>query len=203
MRVVVAAFQPKIVPGRSCGTCNLCCKLPEIREVESPRSVLCKHWSVKTRCSIYACRPAVCRDFFCNWLLIETLGPEWQPERSRIMLQSVAHPDGHQGLSAHVDPDFPDNWLLPPYYPQLKRWAVKAQQHTKAIGPIYFVLAVIHRRNFLILPDHDIDLGDFEGRDQVEIERRVSNGRIEVLARKKGDPSRRFGEKISAFVLPA
>jgi hypothetical protein len=140
--VVVAAFQPKIVPGRSCGTCNLCCKLPEISEVESPRSVLCKHWTLKTRCSIYAGRPAVCRDFFCNWLLIETLGPEWQPERS-----------------------------------------------------------VIHRHKFLILPDGDVDLGDFDEHDQIEIERRVSNGRIEVLARKK--KASLAGEKINAFVVSA
>lgn len=199
--MVVAAFQPKIVPGRSCGTCNLCCKLPEISEVESPRSVLCKHWALKTGCSIYACRPAVCRDFFCNWLLIETLEPEWQPERSRIMLQSLAFPEGHQCLSAHVDPDFPDNWLLPPYYSQLKRWALKAQHHTKAVGPIYFVLAVIHRHKFLILPNRDVDLGDFDEHDQVEIERQVSNGRVEVLARKK--KAGLSGEKISAFVVSA
>jgi hypothetical protein len=117
------------------------------------------------------------------------------------MLQSLAFPDGHQGLSAHVDPDFADNWLLPPYYPQLKRWALKAQHHTKAVGPIYFVFAVIHRHKFLILPDGDVDLGDFDEHDQFEIERRVSNGRIEVLARKK--KASLAGEKISAFVVSA
>jgi hypothetical protein len=203
MRVVLAAIQtlPKIVPGRSCGTCNLCCELLSISEVETPRSVLCKHWTLEKHCSIYACRPDACRDFFCNWLLIETLGPEWQPERSRIVLQSLALPDGHQGLSAHVDPNFPDQWLSPPFYPQLKAWAEKAQRHTKAVGPIYFVIAEIHRRKFLILPDRELDLGEFEEHNQIEIERRLSNGRIELLARKREADLANLGQNITTLTV--
>lgn len=182
----VSPLESKIVPGRSCGSCTLCCKVFAVPEVESPRSVLCKHCIPNKGCSIHSSRPPICREFFCNWLLIDTLGPEWQPERSKIVLQSVAVAGGHQGLSVHADPDFPNNWRQPPYYPQIKAWAAKAQQNTKQIGPIYFVIAEVHHRKYLILPDHDVDLGDFEDRDEIQIERRLSNGRIEVFARKKG-----------------
>jgi hypothetical protein len=186
----VSPLESKIVPGRSCGSCTLCCKVFAVPEVESPRSVLCKHCVPEKGCSIHASRPPVCREFFCNWLLVETLGPEWQPERSRIVLQSVALAGGHQGLSIHADPDFPENWRLPPYYSQIKAWAAKAAQHTKQTGPIYFVVAEIELRNFLILPDRDVDLGIFQDKEIMEIERQARNGQIEITARKARSAAR-------------
>jgi hypothetical protein len=126
----------------------------------------------------------VCREFFCNWLLIDALGPEWQPERSKIVLQSVALAGGHQGLSVHADPDFPENWRLPPYYTKIKAWAAKAAQNTKQTGPIYFVVAEVDLRKFLILPDRDVDLGVFQDKESIEIERQVRNGHAEITARK-------------------
>jgi hypothetical protein len=181
----VSSLESKIVPGRSCGSCTLCCKVFAVPEVESPRSILCKHCVPNKGCSIHSSRPAICRQFFCNWLLIDTLGPEWQPERSKIVLQSVVVADGHQGLSVHADPDYPESWRQPPYYTQIKGWAAKAAQHTKQTGPIYFVVAEVDLRKFLILPDRDVDLGEFKDNEQIEIERRSFNGRIEIGARKK------------------
>jgi hypothetical protein len=178
------SLEAKIVPGRRCGSCTLCCKIFAVPEVESPRSVLCGHCVAGEGCSIHHARPAICREFFCNWLLIETLGPEWQPERAGLVLQSVALPGGHQGLAIHVDPDVPDRWRAQPYYGRIKAWAAKAQQQTKPDGPIYFVIAEVHRRNFLVLPEREVDLGDFDDHEQMTIERRVANGRIEVFARK-------------------
>jgi hypothetical protein len=132
----------------------------------------------------------VCRDFFCNWLLIETLGPEWQPERSKIVLQSVTLAGGHQGLSVHSDPDYPENWRLPPYYTQIKGWAAKASQHTKQSGPIYFVVAEVNLRKFLILPDRDVDLGIFEYNEKIEIERYARDDQIQITARRAGSFAR-------------
>jgi hypothetical protein len=180
----VSLLESKIVPGRSCGSCTLCCKVFAVPEVDSPRSILCKHCDPGKGCSIHLSRPPVCREFFCNWLLIETLGPEWQPERSKIVLQSVALAGGHQGLSIHADPDFPENWRLPPYYSQIKAWAAKAAQHTMQTGPIYFVVAEIDLRKFLILPNRDLDLGVFQDNESIEIERQSRNGLTEITARR-------------------
>jgi hypothetical protein len=179
-----STLESKIVAGRSCGACTLCCKVFSVPEVDSPRSVLCKHCVPEKGCSIHLARPQICRDFFCNWLLVDALGPEWQPERSRIVLQSVALPGGHQGLSVHADPDHPDGWKSPPYYDQIKGWARKAEQHTKEFGPIYFVVAEVDRRKLLVLPEKEIDLGLFGDGESIEIQRLVSAGRIEIRARK-------------------
>jgi hypothetical protein len=179
-----APLELEILPGRSCGSCTLCCKVFAVPEVESPRSILCKYCDPGKGCSIHFSRPPVCRQFFCNWLLVETLGPEWQPERSKIVLQSVALAGGHQGLSIQADPDFPDNWRLPPYYAQIKSWALKASQHTMQNGPIYFVISEIDRRKFLILPDRELDLGVFKDSESIEFERQSRNGRTAITARK-------------------
>jgi hypothetical protein len=172
------------VPGRSCGSCTLCCKVFAVPDFDKPRSVLCRHCVAEQGCSIHATRPAICRGFFCNWLLVDSLGPEWQPERSKLVLQSVVLNGGHQGLSVHVDPDFLENWRLPIFYTQIKRWAAKAAQATQATGPIYFVVAEVDLRKYLILPGRDVDLGVFENDETIQIERRVANGQIEVVARK-------------------
>jgi hypothetical protein len=177
-----APLASKIVPGRSCGSCTQCCKISPLPEVASPRSVYCKHCIPQRGCSIYASRPSLCREFFCNWLLLDELGPEWQPERSKLVLQSLALPGGHQGLFIHADPDFPDGWRTPPYYGRIKDWAAKAERNTKNVGPIYFVLAGVHLRKFLILPDCDVDLGIFEDHEGIEITRCVTNGRIALAA---------------------
>lgn len=180
-------LESRTVSGRSCGSCSLCCKVFPVPEVDSARSVMCRHCIPGKGCGVHASRPAICRNFFCNWLLLDTLGPEWQPEQAKMVLQTIAFPDA-LGLVVHVDPDFPDHWRIEPYYARIKGWALKAQQQTKATGPVYFVMAEIHRREFLVLPDREVDLGEFEDDEEIEVERRVSNGRIEVSAKKKHKP---------------
>jgi hypothetical protein len=178
--VVTSSLDSRIVPGRSCGSCTLCCKVFAVPDFNKPRSVLCSHCEPSRGCSIHSSRPRVCREFYCNWLLLETLGPEWQPERSKLVLQSVALKGGHQGLAVHVDPDFIDNWRLPIFYGQIKTWAAKALAHTQASGPIYFVVAEVDLRKYFILPDRDLDLGIFKHGETINIERTIENGRIEL-----------------------
>lgn len=57
---------------RDCGTCALCCKLPQIVNsvgglTDKPAAKWCKFWSVKGGCGVYETRDPVCRDFNCFW----------------------------------------------------------------------------------------------------------------------------------------
>ncbi|HEX4826999.1 MAG TPA: hypothetical protein VFV12_02145, partial [Xanthobacteraceae bacterium] len=47
----------------------------------------CRHCKPGRGCRIYDARPQICRQFFCGWMVSATLGPEWKPERSKIILQ--------------------------------------------------------------------------------------------------------------------
>lgn len=69
---------------RSCGSCTLCCRLPEIDEFAKPPDVACSHCT-GSGCAIYDGRPQVCRDFLCRWMT--------NPGLSRYMATAdVAHP---------------------------------------------------------------------------------------------------------------
>lgn len=109
---------PTIVPGRSCGTCTLCCRLPDIDLFDKPANAWCRHCIEGKGCSIYADRPSVCRDFLCLWMTDEALGEAWEPARSHMMI----YRQGPQ-ITVLVDPDHPDIWRREPYHAQLRAWA--------------------------------------------------------------------------------
>ena len=51
------SHQPHLVPGRACGTCMMCCKVPYIKEFEKPAGVWCRHAVPGKGCGIYESRP--------------------------------------------------------------------------------------------------------------------------------------------------
>ena len=76
----------RVVPGRACGTCTLCCKVIAVADFDKLPGVWCPHCVRGKGCGIYETRPTDCRTFFCEWMLTPSLGPEWKPERSKFAL---------------------------------------------------------------------------------------------------------------------
>lgn len=113
---------PTIVSGRSCGTCTLCCRLPDIDLFDKPANAWCRHCIEGKGCSIYADRPSVCRDFLCLWMTEEVVGEAWEPSRSHMMI----YRQGPQ-ITVLVDPGHPDIWRREPYHAQLRAWADEAE----------------------------------------------------------------------------
>ncbi len=110
------------VEGRSCGTCTLCCKLFDIRELDKPQFEWCKHCAIGQGCKIYDQRPQECRTFNCSYLIEPALGEEWRPSKSKIVLTM----ESGNLVGVHVDPDRPDAWRREPFYSQIQRWAKTA-----------------------------------------------------------------------------
>lgn len=113
---------PAPLESRSCHGCTLCCRLPDIDDLDKPADAWCRHCIAGKGCSIYADRPKLCRDFLCRWMLDDGLGPEWEPSRSRMMVYG----QGEQ-ITVLADPDRPDLWRHEPYMSQLKGWAADAE----------------------------------------------------------------------------
>ncbi len=85
----------RLVPGRECGDCTVCCAVPTIDdpEIQKKPGIHCRHCA--TGCTIYESRPKSCRDFFCAWRMMPRLGPEWRPDRSGIFsMLDMAKVDG-------------------------------------------------------------------------------------------------------------
>jgi hypothetical protein len=57
---------------RRCGTCDLCCRLLGVEEIQKPAFQKCpriaKPRGAAGACSIYESRPAACAGFRCGWL---------------------------------------------------------------------------------------------------------------------------------------
>jgi hypothetical protein len=111
------------LPGRSCGTCTLCCRLPEIDELSKPANEWCVNCVAGKGCAIYDDRPKLCRDFLCFWMVSERLGPEWDPSTANMMVYRQG-----QQITVLVDPAHPSAWRREPYSTQLRQWAVEARE---------------------------------------------------------------------------
>jgi hypothetical protein len=106
-------------PGRSCGGCTLCCKVYTIPELNKPMGRWCPICAPGRGCVRHAERPQTCRAFDCLWITADFLGPEWKPDRSKLVL-SVTRDNV---LSIQVDPGAPTAWRAEPYHSQILRWA--------------------------------------------------------------------------------
>ena len=107
---------------RSCGTCTLCCRLPEIEALSKPADAWCRHCTGHS-CAIYVDRPQLCRDFLCRWMTDPAMPDHWQPLRSHMLV----YEQGPQ-VTVLVDPDHPDVWLQAPYSAELQRMAETAEE---------------------------------------------------------------------------
>lgn len=115
MEALQSVAGPVLIEGRSCGTCSLCCILPDIDEFDKPANVVCRHCRTGEGCVAYETRPATCRDFYCLWRTDASLGPEWEPVVSGMMLYA----QGPQ-LTVLVDPEHAEDWRRGPYLGELE-----------------------------------------------------------------------------------
>jgi hypothetical protein len=110
-----------LIPGRTCGTCNVCCIIPAIDEPELQKqsSVPCVNCGEHGSCKIYQSRPDVCREYYCYWRYKTNLDEAWRPDRSGVFINALEEPA-------------PDDLLGPPIelrilWPQALTWPPFAQ----------------------------------------------------------------------------
>lgn len=73
-----------LVPGRSCGACTACCRVLEIKALDKPAGILCRH-NTGRACGIYAERPETCVQWHCLWRRIGALPDALRPDRSGVV----------------------------------------------------------------------------------------------------------------------
>jgi hypothetical protein len=147
MQQAITLTQP--APGKSCGGCTLCCKVLKITTLNKPHGTWCSHCQPGVGCRVYDDRPEECRTFLCGWLVNSQLGPQWKPDKSRLIVTNAA--DGN-GLAIRCDPGYPNAWRKEPYHSQILQWAKAAKTQD---GPI--VVAVGNRLT-VIAPEGEFPL---------------------------------------------
>jgi len=163
-----AAGTPALVPGRSCGTCTMCCKLLDIDVLEKPRGVWCTHCNPKAGCTAYDTRPQACRGFYCGYLRLPMLDERWKPSKARFLINFE---DRGNRIVIHADADRAEAWRIEPYYSTIKQWAANAARDRGT------VLLWAGSKVTLVLPDREKDLGAVRD-DQIilPVETRTARG---------------------------
>jgi hypothetical protein len=112
-------------PGaRGCGSCQLCCKLLPVPDLQKPAGTKCRHARVGKGCTIYADRPFPCRVWACRWLADATATAGMpRPDRCHYVIDTAPDyitanaPDGTSRrisvIQVWVDPAFRDAWRTP------------------------------------------------------------------------------------------
>lgn len=163
-----AAFASAPAQGRDCGSCTLCCKVYDVPSLEKPAGTWCRHCLPGRGCGIHETRPQHCRSFHCLWMTQTWLGPEWKPERAKLVLS--VDPSTNF-LFVQVDPGAPGAWRREPYYRQLKQWAAAAVNERR------HVVVFLNKSATVVLPDRDVQLGVLGPGDRIVArERRTAQG---------------------------
>ncbi|GJD48834.1 hypothetical protein OPKNFCMD_1560 [Methylobacterium crusticola] len=158
-------------PGRACGACTLCCKVYDVPAVESVAGEWCRHAMTGRGCAIHAARPGHCRAFHCLWMTEGWLGPEWKPDKAKMVLS--LDPET-RFLHVQVDPGQATAWRREPYYGQLKRWALASLPQRR------HVLVFVNRNATVVLPDRDVPLGIFGPGDRLVARERMTPAGITI-----------------------
>lgn len=162
---------PRVVPGRECGTCMLCCKVQAIEELGKLPGVWCQHIKRGVGCGIYDTRPSECRRYYCHWMVDAKLPDEWKPDRAKFTL--VVNASGH--VTAFVDSGMPGAWRQSPYYETFKRWAAEGVR----ARPPRVVMIRVGTRGMVLLPDREVDIGTVGPNESIRLDGKP-DGSIEV-----------------------
>jgi hypothetical protein len=137
-----------------------------VAELNKPPNVWCAHLKLGRGCGIYETRPDTCRGFFCRWMEDPGLGPEWKPNRSKLVLAHIAE---HQ-LAVYVDPGAPGAWRKEPYLSQLVAMAKTGLKHNA-------ILKIIEQgRVFVLLPNRVAELGAVGPEDTIVLKKMPAPG---------------------------
>lgn len=177
----------RLVAGRRCGSCTLCCKLLEIAELEKPVNRWCDLCDVGKGCRAYDDRPRSCRSFHCGYLMLPQLDAAWHPSAAKLIV--CLDPDVKK-IFIVVNPDRPQAWRREPFYSRVKLWARDA---TQAGGQ---VIVCLGQRQIVVLPDCDVDVGIVKPDEIVVTERYRSPHGMELRAFKMNRSDPRMHELV-------
>ena len=101
------AIPTETVPGRACGSCNICCIALTIDdpELHKPQGFRCRHNQRDNLCGIYESRPQTCREFHCGWMLLRWVKISLRPDQSRVLIRLrglISPEDGTRQLGIEV-----------------------------------------------------------------------------------------------------
>ncbi len=152
-----------LVPGRTCGSCMLCCTVVGVEELNKPAFAACSYAVAGKGCTIREHRPRSCRRFFCGWRLDPNIDSLWKPSICGFVLTISLR---YAAMMVLVDPARPLAWRMQPYHDRLKEWAGRAFKEDKRV-----VAMLAGGEATVILPDRDVPIGVLGPDDEIVLSR--------------------------------
>lgn len=97
-----------------CGTCNLCCKVKSIDELNKPMNTWCPNCDKGRGCRIYDTRPPSCEAYACLWLYTQRfddpslrLPERCRPDHTKVVIDIHEAPNYRAALF-WIDLSHPD-----------------------------------------------------------------------------------------------
>ena len=75
---------------QGCDGCTLCCKLFEVKDLESSQNEYCRMCEPGVGCSIHSSRPDCCRIFQCCYSQMDKAGVELKPSKCGVVFEKIA-----------------------------------------------------------------------------------------------------------------
>ena len=125
----------------------------------------CRYCKPGQGCGIHATRPQQCRSFHCLWMTQSWLGPEWKPDRAKMVLSVDP---ATRFLFVQVDPGSAGAWKRDPYYRHLKQWAAAGVAERR------HVVVFLNKSATVVLPDRDVPVGVLGPGDRILSRERVT-----------------------------
>lgn len=136
---------------KTCGTCSICCKIVAVEDLAKPAHQWCIHNVPRKGCGIWGSHPEACKVWQCGWILMPHLDERWKPEKCGFVIRTRFQ---IQQLVIDVEPSKPNAWRQEPFFSEIHRWARKAPETGQQI------VVCIGRRQIVIFPEEDIDVGE-------------------------------------------
>ncbi|HYP10556.1 MAG TPA: hypothetical protein VEQ86_03620 [Xanthobacteraceae bacterium] len=114
------------------------------------------------------------------------LGPEWKPERSKLIVQLHALNETFW-FNAYVDESYPSAWKRPEIYKKLKEIACGNAATGNQMKVV--VRVQIGRRQIVILPDQDIDVATVAADEELTVTARDGFVNVQKVKRPIGPVS--------------
>jgi len=106
---------------RTCGDCQLCCRLLPTEEIGKAANVRCQYQKHGVGCAIHSHKPASCSLWNCRWLINDDMDDQQRPDRTgivhdimpdvlRIVPNDGTPPKMVPAIVVWIDPDRRDLW---------------------------------------------------------------------------------------------
>jgi hypothetical protein len=111
---------------RSCGNCDVCCNILEVRELNKKSYCNCTYRAEGGGCGRYDTRPSICRDWNCAYILnLIPGGEEVKPNNIGLMFYPVSAKNNDLGMSMIMGQEVWKDALLTSDAQNLVKWIGK------------------------------------------------------------------------------